>query len=206
MLVGLTRRVRGHRRVLVAETEPGEVTRLLAAIGEGSDDAIEALLPLVYDELRRLAGLYLRGERAEHTLQPTALVHEAYLKLIDQRTAGWNDRAQFLGVAAQAMRRILVDHARRTKAVKRSAKGERVPLDDAVAYFEQRGEDLVSLDRALARLGAVDERKAKIVELRFFGGLTVDEAADVLGLSRRSTEREWTLARAWLRGEIVGEA
>jgi RNA polymerase sigma factor (TIGR02999 family) len=187
-------------------TDPGEVTRLLAAISDPSSvdpKAVNRLLPLVYDELRRLAGAYFQTERRGHTLQPTALVHEAYLKLVDQRTAGWRDRNQFFGVAAQAMRRILVDHARGRRAAKRHSGGERVPLDDVVAYLEERVEDLVTLDEALAQLARTDEQKARVVELRFFASLTVEETAEVLGLSRRTVERNWTFARAWLRGEVT---
>jgi RNA polymerase sigma factor (TIGR02999 family) len=183
--------------------DPGDVTRLLAAVSDGSPEAVNQLLPMVYDELRRLAAGYFQAENPGHTLQPTALVHEAYLKLVDQRTAGWQDRMQFFGVAAQAMRRILVDHARTRRAGKRDPGGKRVPLDDAVACLEERAEDLVAVDEALARLARFDERKARVVELRFFGGLTVEDTANVLGVSGRTVEREWTLARAWLRGEVT---
>ena len=183
--------------------DPGEATRLLVAVADGDAGAVGELLPLVYDELRRLAAACLQGERPGHTLQPTALVHEAYLKLVDQRTAGWQDRMQFLGVAAKAMRRILVDYARSHRAAKRGGSWERAPLDDAVVHAGGRAENLVALDDALVRLARFDEQKARVVELRFFGGLTVAEVAEVLGVSHRTVERDWTLAKAWLRGEVT---
>jgi RNA polymerase sigma factor (TIGR02999 family) len=184
---------------------PGDhISTFLEAAAGGNREAVEQLFPIVYDELRRLASSYLNRERAGHTLQTTALVHEAYLKLADQERAGWKTRAQFLGVAAQAMRRILVDHARTKKAAKRGGGAHGIPLDDAVALFQERAVDLVELDEAMERLRAMDEQKARIVELRFFGGLTSEEAAEVLGVSLRTVERDWAMARAWLRDQVGG--
>ncbi len=180
----------------------GDVTQLLEAASNGSQQAVNQLLPLVYEELRKIASDYLQHERANHTLQPTALVHEAYLRLVNQRTAGWKDRAQFFGVAAKAMRRILVDRARMHRAVKRGGGEARVQLDEAVASFEERATDLVALDEALERLAAIDERKCRVVELRFFGGMTSEETAKVLDCPLRSIERDWTMAKAWLRAEL----
>ncbi len=187
-------------------TSAHDVTRLLGELGAGSQEAVDALLPLVYAELRRLAQAYLQDETASHTLQATALVHEAYLKLVDQRTAGWHDRQQFLGVAAQAMRRILVDHARARHAAKRGGDSQRVALDDVVDQLEQSATDLVTLDGALSALTDVAPQKARVVELRFFGGLSVDETADVLGVSRRTVERDWTFAKTWLRVNLSDES
>jgi RNA polymerase sigma-70 factor (ECF subfamily) len=184
---------------------PSEVTQLLDAVAGGSKSAAGELLPLVYGELRRLAAAYLRGERADHTLQATALVHEAYLKLADTRAAEWQDRAHFFAVAAQAMRRILVDHARAHGTIKRGGGGgekQATRLDAAVALIQERAIDLEALDEALVRLAEIDAQKARIVELRFFGGMSVEEAAEVLGVSSRTVERDWTMARAWLRGHI----
>jgi RNA polymerase sigma factor (TIGR02999 family) len=180
----------------------GDVTRLLEAAAGGSRSAIDELLPVVYEELRRMAAAQLNSERAEHTLQATALVHEAYLKLVDQRTAGGTSRAQFFGVAAQAMRRVLVDHARGRGRVKRGGGRGKTALDEAVVMLEERAEDLVALDEALGRLAAIDPQKGRVVELRFFAGFSAQETADLLGLSLRTVERDWTMARAWLRGQV----
>lgn len=179
------------------------MVRLLHEAGAGSHDAVGKLLPRVYDELRYLASSYLVRERSDHTLQPTALVHEAYMRLIGQRTIGWKDKAQFLGAAATVMRRILVDHARARKAKKRGGGRSKTPLDLAVAAFEERAFDLVALDEAMERLAALDMRKSRIVELRFFGGLSVQETSRVIDVPLRTVEREWALAKAWLRGEIT---
>ena len=157
--------------------ESGEVTRLLGEIGRGDKDAMNRLMPLVYDELHRLARAYFRRERGEHTLQPTALVHEAYLRLVDQRRVRWQNRSHFFGVAAQLMRRILVDHARRRRRVKRGGGVPMVSLDEAAVVSRQPDVDLLALDEALNRLAEIDQRKARIVELRFFGGLEVEETA-----------------------------
>lgn len=160
-------------------------------------------LPAVYDELRRLAAVYLRRERRGHTLQPTAIVHEAFLRLSRQQTVGWHDRAEFFRVAAQAMRRVLVDHARGAGATKRGGAAKRFALDDAVASFEQRAGDLVALDECLNKLAGVDPRKARVIELRFFAGLTVEETAEALCVPVRTIERDWTMAKAWLRAELA---
>lgn len=179
-----------------------DVTVLLEAVTRGSTEASERLFPLVYDELRRLAQSMLAGERPGHTLQATALVHEAYMKLVGQRSVGWRGRADFMAVAAQAMRRILVDHARGRNREKRGGGAGRMSLDDAAAVYQERAMDLVALDEALTRLAAMDERKARLVELRFFGGMTMDEAAAMLEIPLRTAERDWTAARAWLRAAL----
>ena len=178
------------------------VTRLLVDVRLGRRDALDRLLPLVHDELHRIAAGYMRRERADHTLQPTALVNEAYLRLVDQRDVEWRDRAHFLGVAAQLMRMILVDHARARRAAKRAG-GERVPLDETVLVGGERDVDLLALDEALERLAALDPRLGRVVELRYFGGLTTREAAEVLGISTATVEREWATARGWLRRELT---
>jgi RNA polymerase sigma factor (TIGR02999 family) len=175
-----------------------EVTRLLVDWGRGDGAAHDRLLPLVYDELRRIAGAYMRRERPDHTLQPTALVHEAYLRLVDQRRMDWNSRAQFVGLAAVMMRRILVNHARDRAAAKRGADAPRVPLTVAAGVLQGPGVEVLALHEALDRLSAADARKGRIVELKFFGGLTTDEVADVLAVSPATVEREWSFARAWL--------
>ena len=185
--------------------EPGEVTRLLRAWGSGDRDALEKLLPLVYGELRRCAGAYLRRERAGHTLQPTALVHEAYLKLVGSTPVAWKDRAHFYGVAARAMRQVLVDHARAHAAEKRGAGQVLVGLDAAAsASMPPRNLDLLDLDRALLKLAGLDERQSRLVELRLFGGLTIEESAEVLHVSHATVSREWRHAEAWLQREMAG--
>ena len=178
------------------------ITRLLVAWSGGRREALDDLLPLVYDELRRLASRYLRHEPLDHTLQPTALVHEAYMRLIDQRNVQWRNRAHFYGVAAQIMRRILVDHARAHRAEKRGAGWERVPLIEDELPAGADAADLLALDEALERLAAFDPQQGRIVELRYFGGLTIDETAEVVGLSAATVVREWTIAKAWLRSEL----
>src|SRR5262245_29869225 len=176
---------------------------LLEAAAAGNKAALDDLAPAVYAELRRMAADQISAERAGHTLQPTALVHEAYLRLVDQRTVGWKSRSQFFCLAAQAMRRILVDHARTRGRLKRGGDRERTPLDGVVGVLEERAEDLVALDEALGRLAAIDPQKARVVELRFFAGLTSQQTADLLSVSLRTVERDWTMARAWLRGQIA---
>lgn len=176
----------------------GRVTELLRLAGAGDASAAEGLLPAVYDELRRLAQSYLGGERAGHTLTATALVHEAYMKLVGGRGLP-SARPEFFAVAARAMRRILVDHARARNSEKRGGEHRRIPLDEAVAWFEERRIDLPDLDAALARLGERDARKARVVELRFFAGMSVEQAAEALGVPLRTVERDWTLAKAWLK-------
>ncbi|MBU0618366.1 MAG: sigma-70 family RNA polymerase sigma factor [Planctomycetes bacterium] len=175
-----------------------EVTLGLARLRDGDGRAADSILPIVYDELRRLASRYLRHQRPGHTLQTTALVHEAYLRLVDQTQAREGDRVHFVALAARAMRSILVDHARSRRTVKRGGARRRIPLDDTVALFESRSVDLLALDEALARLADANERQSRIVELRFFGGLTTAETADVLGLSTRAVERDWRYARVTL--------
>jgi RNA polymerase sigma-70 factor, ECF subfamily len=183
---------------------PEGVTQLLLKWSNGDRAALDELMPLVYDELRRLAGGYLKRERSDHTLQPTALVNEAYLLLVDQRHARWQNRAQFIGVAAQMMRRILVDHARAHQAIKRGGPNFTVALSQA-DYFASRADvDLLAIHDALDRLAAIDPQQSRIVELRFFGGLTIEETAEVLKVSHATVERDWKMARAWLRRELGG--
>jgi RNA polymerase sigma factor (TIGR02999 family) len=177
-------------------------TQVLQQLQAGDKEAPARLLPLVYDEFRHLARHYLRAERANHTLQPTALVHEAYLKLVDQSRVNWQGRTHFFAVAAQAMRRILVDHARAHLRQKRGGGAHRIELDEAVALSPQRGEDVLALDEALEKLAKLDERQAKIVEYRFFAGMNVEEVANTLGVSKRTVEADWTMARAWLLREL----
>jgi RNA polymerase sigma factor (TIGR02999 family) len=179
------------------------VTRLLVDWGQGDQEALDQLAPLVYDELRRLAGNQLRRERPGHTLQSTALVHEAYLRLIDQKNVRWQNRAHFFGVASQMIRRILVDHARAHQAAKRGAGVPRLELDEALDAGVQRDLDLVALDDALESLGRLDPQQARIIELRFFGGLSIEETAEVIGISPATVKREWSSARAWLFRELT---
>jgi RNA polymerase sigma factor (TIGR02999 family) len=181
---------------------PGDVTRLLTELSAGRQEVLPALIPLVYDELRRLAESYLRRERGDHTLQATALVHEAYLRLVDQNRVKWQNRAHFFGIAAQAMRRVLVDHARAHRASKRGGSYTHVTLHEAAEVAAEQTLDLIALDTALERLSAVDPQQSKIAELRYFGGLTIEETAEVLGVSPATIKREWTIAKAWLRREI----
>ncbi|HEU4479747.1 MAG TPA: sigma-70 family RNA polymerase sigma factor [Pyrinomonadaceae bacterium] len=179
------------------------ITQLLINWGKGDQAALERLMPLVYSELRRLASNYLRRERAEHTLQPTALVNEAYLKLVDQRNAKWQNRAHFFGIAAQLMRRILVDHARQRQAVKRGgAEQHRLSITSAEAVVKQPEIDLLALNEALEELAEMDPQQSRIVELKFFGGLSIEETAEVLGISHATVERDWKMARAWLRRQL----
>lgn len=187
---------------MIAPVTRHQVTQALVDWSKGDDDAPQRLMPLVYDELRGLARDYLRRERADHTLQATGLVHEAYLRLVDQTTATWQSRAHFFGVAARVMRRILVDHARSHRAEKRGGNWEKMEFDEAVAPLAEKSVDLVALDEALQKLMRLDPRQSQIVELRFFGGMTVEEIAEVLDVSPRTVKREWRLAKAWLRREI----
>jgi RNA polymerase sigma factor (TIGR02999 family) len=181
--------------------EAHDVTSLLIASSNGDQEALNQLLPLVYDELRRLADRYLHRERSDHTLQATALVHEAYLRLIDQRVS-WANRAHFFGVAAEMMRRILIDHARSRQAAKRGSGGIKISLDDVLDLTDERAADLIALDDALKGLAEFDSQKAKVVELRFFGGLSIEETAAVLGLGTATITRQWRLAKAWLYHEL----
>jgi RNA polymerase sigma factor (TIGR02999 family) len=180
------------------------VTGLLQAWGGGDATALDRLVPIVYEELRRQAQRYLRRETPGHTLQTTALVHEAYLRLVDQRQARWQNRAQFFGVAAQLMRRILVDHARQRQAAKRGGSAIQVPLDEGAVAGPESDVDLVALDDALTRLAALDPQQARVVELRYFTGLGIEEAAEALGISPATVKREWAMARAWLKRELGG--
>jgi RNA polymerase sigma factor (TIGR02999 family) len=175
-----------------------EVTRLLKDWGNGESTALDRLMPIVYAELRAIAARYLRRERPDHTLQPTALVNEAYLRLIDQKHVDWQNRAHFVGVAAQMMRRILVDHAKSHNRAKRGGGALRVTLDENFAVGESRRDDLLELDEALTALEAFDERKSRVVEMKYFGGLSVEETAEVLKVSVITVARDWKLAKAWL--------
>jgi len=179
------------------------VTELLKAWGDGDRGALDRLVPLVYAELKRRAGAQLARERGSHTLQPTALVHEAFLRLVDQRSARWQNRAQFFGVAAQLMRRILVDHARARAAAKRGGDALRISLDDASEAAVSPETDVLLLNRALERLAVLDPRQAQVVELRYFGGLSVEEVAAVLEVSEITVKRDWAMARAWLYRELT---
>lgn len=187
----------------MAEFSPHEVTQLLLAWGEGDQAALEKLIPMVHGELHRLARQHLRRENPGHTLQTTALVNEAYLRLVDWQNANWQNRAHFFGVSAQLMRHILVDHARRRRYLKRGGAQLRVSLEEAMVVAEGQGADLVALDDALTSLAQLDPRKSRIVELRFFGGLSVEETAEVLKISPRTVMREWGLAQAWLYRELT---
>jgi RNA polymerase sigma factor (TIGR02999 family) len=180
-----------------------DVTRLLVAWTNGDQDALKKLMPLVYDELHRLAGRYLSRERSDHTLQSTALVHEAYLKLVDQKRVQWQNRAHFFGVAAQIIRRILVDHARTHNAEKRGGGAYKLAIDDALGVAEREKDlNLVALDEALTHLAEIDVQQSRIVELRFFGGLSIEDTAAVLGISPATVKRDWNMAKAWLYRDL----
>ena len=187
----------------MATRSPQGITQLLGRWSEGDEKALDQLMPLVYDELHRLAGAYLRREHREHTLQPTALINEAYLKLIQQHNTRWQNRAQFYGVAAQLMRRILVDHARAHYATKRGGDRINVSLKNIGAFGEQPDADLLALHDVLNRLAEIDPDQSRIVELRFFGGLTIEETAEVMHVSHSTVEREWKIAKAWLKRELT---
>jgi len=187
-------------------TSPHVVTRLLVDWGNGDQQALEKLTPLVYQELKRLAARYLRRERREHTLQSTALVHEAWLRLIDQKQVQWQNRAQFFGIAAEMIRRILIDHARNRQAAKRGDGAIKLSLDDALATPNRRDLELVALDDALHDLAKLDPQQGRLVELRFFAGLSIEESAEVLGVSPATVKREWTTAKAWLYRELSARA
>jgi RNA polymerase sigma factor (TIGR02999 family) len=186
-----------------AEEAPKDVTRMLLAWSAGQTGAQDSLFPLVYDELKRIARQYLRREREGHTLQPTALVNEAYLRLIDQTRVTWQNRAQFYGVAATMMRRILINHARDFAAAKRGGGATRLSLDQAGFAASENANDLLALDEALDRLGTLDHRKSRVVELIYFGGLKKKEAAEVLNVSEKTVQRDWQMARSWLYRELV---
>jgi RNA polymerase sigma factor (TIGR02999 family) len=183
------------------------ITQLLIAWGDGEREALDQLVPLVYDDLRRLAAGYMGRETPGHALQPTALVHEAYVRLIDQRRVQWRNRAHFFGVAANMMRRILVDDARKRRAEKRGGAAERITLTgEDIAAPEQHDIDVLALHEALERLASFDPQQERIVELRYFGGLTIEETAEVIGMSPATIVREWTIAKAWLRADMSGAA
>ncbi|HRH46074.1 MAG TPA: sigma-70 family RNA polymerase sigma factor [Pyrinomonadaceae bacterium] len=181
--------------------DSSDVTILLNQINQGDNKAPADLLPLVYGELRKLAQSYLQNERADHTLQATALVHEAYIRLVDWQNVSWQNRAHFFAVAAQVMRKILVDHAREKKAQKRDF-GQKLVLDETISFASEREVDLINLDEALQDLAKFDELQSKLVELRFFGGLTIEETAQVLKVSPTTVKREWTVAKAWLYNRL----
>ena len=186
------------------EGSSADVTQLLQQWRAGNKQAVDQLLPLVYSELRRLASIHLRNERPGHTLQSTALVHEAYLRLIGQRDVDWQSRAHFFGLASQMIRRILVDHARNRNAAKRGAGVTRLALDEEIGTGGKKDVDLEALDDALNGLQSIDPQQARIVELRFFGGLTVEQTSEVMGISPATIYREWATARAWLFRELSG--
>ncbi|RMH15279.1 MAG: sigma-70 family RNA polymerase sigma factor [Acidobacteria bacterium] len=190
----------------MAERATTDVTQLLIDWCSGDQEALVQLMPLVYDELHRQAERFMRRERRDHTLQPTALVNEAFLQLVDQNRVQWQNRAQFFGVAAQLMRRIVLKHARRHNTVKRGGQAVRVPLDEALGAVERHAAELIALDEALDRLAAFDPRQAKIVELRYYGGLTIDETAACLEISTATVKREARIARAWLQREMQAGA
>ena len=185
--------------------QPKEVTQLLQQTARGDREALDQLLPLVYKELRQIADRYLKRERADHTLQATALVHEAYLRLVDQRETEWQNRAHFFGVAAQMMRRILVDYARASQTAKRGSGSVKVSLDDVLEISEEQMGSMLALDEALSALEQLDPQKSRIVELRFFGGLSIEETAEALGIGTATVIRQWRMAKAWLYKEVTGE-
>lgn len=182
--------------------EPEDITELLHRFQAGDEDAQTQLIDAVHGELRVIAARYMRREKSDHTLQPTALVNEAYIKLVDLKTANWQDRAHFYAVASRVMRRILVDHARKHIAGKRGGGIELLPLNEAIVFTPGRSGQIVRLDDALTRLADTDDRASKVIELRYFGGMSVEECAEVLGISPRTVRREWMFARAWLRAEF----
>lgn len=182
--------------------QPGDITRLLQDYEKGNREALDEVFPLVYEELRRLAANRLRDERSDHTLQPTALVHEAYLRLIEQHSASWRSRAHFFGLAAEMMRRILVNHALGKNRIKRFGNQTRMALDEAADFAEKQDIDIVELDEALIELEKFDAPQAKIVELKFFAGLTTEEIAEVLQVSDSTVKREWRIAKAWLHDRL----
>lgn len=182
---------------------PGQVTQLLRELRKGNRAVEVELMPAIYDEIHRLAGNYMRGERCNHTLQATALVNEAYMRLVEQRDIAWESRAHFFAVAAQVMRRILVDHARARQASKRGGARFAVTLDDGLLVSDERSVEMLDLDEALDRLIALDPQLGRVVELRFFGGLSVEETAAVMDISPKTVKRNWALARAWLHGQLA---
>jgi RNA polymerase sigma factor (TIGR02999 family) len=190
----------------MAAPSPQDVTRLLVAWSRGDQEALEQLVPLVYNELHRLAHRYMERERPDHTLQSTALVNEAYQRLVNLKDVNWQNRAHFFAVSAQLMRRILVDYARSRRFTKRGGEWRQIALNEAVAVFRDRRMDMVDLDEALHSLAAIDPRKSRIVEIRFFGGLSIKETAEVLGVSQETVLRDWRLAKVWLLRQLSKEA
>ncbi len=185
-------------------SQPHEITQLLAEWSEGNQAALDKLYPLVYNELRRLAHGYLRRERKGHTLQTTALINEAYLRLVDQKQVHWANRSHFFAISAQIMRRILIDHARRYDYAKRGGGAQRISLDEAAVVAKERARELLMLDEALNGLAKIDPRRGRVVELRYFGGLNNEEIAGVLKISENTVTRDWNMARAWLYQELSG--
>jgi len=186
----------------LTEQPANDVTQLLKRYSNDDQEALAELIPKIYDELRRLASSYLRSERVDHTLQTTALVHEAYLRLVDQRQVEWNNRNHFFGVAAQMMRRILVDHARKHVSLKRGGSLERISLEQVAVFSRERPRELIAVDELLTRLASLDPQGSRIVELRFFAGLSLEETAKVTGLSPAKVRREWGVAKAWFTREM----
>lgn len=182
-----------------------DITSLLREYQSGNKTVLDELFPLVYDELRKLAAIRLNGERKDHTLQPTALVHEAYLRLVGQHSTDWHNRAHFFGLAAEMMRRILVNHAVKNNAEKRFGNQTKLALDDAISLAQEREVNLVMLDEALNKLAEFDPQQAKIIELRFFAGLTIEEVAEIIGVSDSTVKREWRVAKAWLHQQLKAE-
>lgn len=182
-----------------------DVTELLVQLSEGNENAVNEVFPLIYDELKKIANNYLRNERGNHTLQPTALVHEAYMKLVDHTRMNWQNRAHFIGMAATMMRQILIDHARKHRAGKRGGENENLQLEESIVIVsDEKSVDLIALDEALKDLAKFDEFKSRLVELRYFGGLSVEETAEVLDVSEITVKRHWRLAKAWLAETIKG--
>ena len=188
----------------MSDSTPGSITNLLRAWQDGHRSALDELMPLVHAELRKTAGFHLSRETPGHSLRPTILVNEVYLRLVDQERATWHDRAHFLAIAGEMMRRVLVDHAREKNALKRGREFQRVTFNEGVDTAQEHDLDIARLDDALKELAALDARQAKVVELRFFGGLTVRETADVVGISPATVKREWATAKAWLFNELQG--
>jgi RNA polymerase sigma-70 factor (ECF subfamily) len=191
--------------MLADRPSPDAITDWLAQYCGGQREALDRLMPVLYDELHAMAARLLRAERPDHTLEPVALVNEAYLRLVGQRDVAWQNRAHFRGVAANVMRRVLVDHARKRRREKRGGGGVRVSLAQAEALAEEENVELVALDEALERLRELDEQQAQVVELRYFGGLSIEETAEVLGVSPTTVKRDWTMARAWLHAWLRGD-
>lgn len=187
----------------MSQTSTHEVTRLLLDWSKGDKTALDKLMPLIYEELRRLAHRYMSRERAGHTMQTTALVNEAYVRLVNRKNVHWQDRAHFFAIAAELMRTILVDHARSHASTKRGGGARKLSLDEALVVSQERAADVVALDEALRALALIDPKQSRIVELRFFGGLTIEETAEVLDLSAATIKREWSTAKAWLYHELA---